>query len=240
MRLEEIDKELESPRIFLVRHGESTWDAVGLVRGQSDVPQLTPLGIRQSWQSARGLAGARVGALFSSDLRRASATAQAFGQVLGLPVVTDARLRGRALGIVEGTPSVLLSPDRSGVDGWRVVDADVAPDGGESIRELYTRASEFVRQLLVLPTVGDIVIVSHSGVVRVIAAFIDGTAPESMQWAPVGTGGMLSRVLYRPVPEVPRRRPVAVRDRVSGARATVAHHRQVNVDDGGGGQRLVG
>lgn len=200
MTLGEFDEKSASPRLFLVRHAESTWDAVGLVKGQSDVPQLTSLGIRQAWHSARGLAGEPVGALFSSDLGRARATALPFGEVFGLPVTIDARLRGRALGVVEGTPSVLLGPERSGVDGWRVVDADVAPDGGESIRELYERASGFVRELLAGPALGDVVVVCHGGVIRTITAFLDGIPPESMPWAPVGNGGVLSRTLRAPVP----------------------------------------
>lgn len=192
------DDEPAGPRLFLVRHGETTWEAVGLVQGQSDVPQLTPLGVRQAWQSARQLAGWRIGALFSSDLRRGSATARAFGEVFNLPVVTDAHLRGRALGVVEGTPRVLLEKRRSGIDAWRVVDADVAPDGGESIRELYDRASVFVRELLAKPPTGDVVVVCHGSVVRVITAFLDGIGPDSMPWGPVGSGGVLLRTLRAP------------------------------------------
>lgn len=198
MALEKAEDELASRRLFLVRHGESTWNAVGLVQGQADVPQLTPLGIRQARQGARGLAGARVGALYSSDLKRATATARAFSQELGLPVATDVRLRERAFGVAEGTPRVLLRADRSGVEGGLVVDADAAPEGGESIRELYHRAAAFVMDLLDQPAPGDTVAVCHGGVVRVVTALLDGVGPDSMPWAPIGNGAVLCRALRLP------------------------------------------
>ena len=189
---------LANRRLFLVRHGESTWNAVGLVQGQADLPQLTPLGIRQARRSARGLAGAEVGALYSSDLKRATTTARAFSEELGLPVATDARLRERAFGVAEGTPRVLLRADRSGIVGGFVVDADAAPEGGESIRELYRRAADFVLELLARPAAGDVVIVCHGGVARVVNALLDGVGPDSMAWAPIGNGAVLCRALRVP------------------------------------------
>lgn len=199
MRIELPEDGSEGARLFVVRHGESTWDALGLMQGQSDVPQLTTLGIRQSWETARSLAGAHVGALCSSDLRRAIATARAFSELFELPVVTDARLRERALGVAEGAPSALFGARAfgggAGIDGWRVVDADAAPEGGESVRVLYWRVGSFVQDLLGQAPEGDVVVVSHGGVVRAITALLDGIEPDSMPWVPVGPGGMLSRVL---------------------------------------------
>ncbi|MDA8076123.1 MAG: phosphoglycerate mutase family protein, partial [Actinomycetota bacterium] len=42
-------------RLWLVRHGESTWNAAGLVQGQRD-PGLSPAGHEQAARCARLLA----------------------------------------------------------------------------------------------------------------------------------------------------------------------------------------
>jgi broad specificity phosphatase PhoE len=123
----------------------------------------------------------------SSDLRRAAQTAALIGGALGQEVVVDPRLRERSLGTAEGLPSELLGPDRSGVAGGVVVDADAAPAGGESVRQLYERAvaclSERLRQ-----GDGDLVLVCHGGVVRVLTAWLAGAGPDGMAWPEVDNG----------------------------------------------------
>ncbi|MFY9864663.1 MAG: histidine phosphatase family protein, partial [Trebonia sp.] len=89
--------------LHLVRHGESTWNALGLAQGHNDLAELTSRGLRQAAESAARFSGHPVRALYASDLRRALQTAAAFAGVLGLPVFADGRLRERSLGILEGT-----------------------------------------------------------------------------------------------------------------------------------------
>jgi broad specificity phosphatase PhoE len=36
--------------LWLVRHGESTWNTLGLAQGHNDQARLTPHGIRQAWR----------------------------------------------------------------------------------------------------------------------------------------------------------------------------------------------
>src|ERR1700728_155114 len=81
------------PALWLVRHGESTWNIAGLAQGHNDEAELTERGLRQAAEGARPLHGRAVRAIYASDLRRAGQTAAAFGAVLDLPVHTDVRLR---------------------------------------------------------------------------------------------------------------------------------------------------
>lgn len=148
-------------------------------------PALTAAGIDQARALASILAGEPIESLYSSDLCRALQTAEPIGQSLGLEVRVDSRLRERALGIAEGTPSALLRADRSGIAGGRVVDADAAPEGGESIRQFYRRASECAGELLRAPDGGDVVLVCHGGVVRVLLAWLEGITPDEMAWQDV-------------------------------------------------------
>ena len=132
---------------WLVRHGESTWNALGLAQGHCDQARLTRRGEHQAWAVAARLRSRPIGALYASDLRRAQQTAAPLATVLGLPVTSDARLRERCLGVLEGTDAAAIHPAVSGLRAHRVVDADARPPGGESLRDFYRRVAEFADDL---------------------------------------------------------------------------------------------
>src|SRR5688572_10410020 len=79
-------------RILVARHGETDWNRLGSWQGQAD-PPLNDDGRRQAAALAEKLAGDRIAAVYSSDLRRASETAEALGTRLGVEVVLDRGLR---------------------------------------------------------------------------------------------------------------------------------------------------
>lgn len=167
--------------VLLVRHGESVWNVARRVQGQAPAPGLTPRGRAQVAGLAAAVAGLGVGAVVSSDLRRARESAALVADALGLDVVVDRRWRERALGAAEGRPAPVPAL-WSGVAGERVVDPDAAPPGGESIRRLTDRVVAALAALTVRPAV-PVLVVTHGGVLRV-ALGLDA-APGSA--APGGT-----------------------------------------------------
>ncbi len=213
--------------LWLVRHGESTWNALGLVQGQRSEARLTTRGEAQARAVARRLGGRRVHALYSSDLRRAVETAWPVADALGLTPVVERRLRERAFGSAEGSPSARLLPEQSGVRAGRVVDPDAAPPGGESVRQLCRRVGEFLDQLaagddLWQSPPGDVVLVAHGGVVRAALGHLDGVPVEEMAWEPVGNGQAVRRTLSccRPAPASPSTSPDASPPVPAAGRAT--------------------
>src|SRR5580692_1531727 len=135
------------PTLWLVRHGESTWNTAGLVQGHNDEAELTERGLRQATTAAAQFGYRPVRAIYSSDLRRAQQTAAAFAAVLGLPVHSDSRLRERSLGVLEGSRSTTINASVTGLAGGLVIDPDTRPPAGESVRDLYLRAAEFCDDL---------------------------------------------------------------------------------------------
>jgi broad specificity phosphatase PhoE len=190
------------PAVWLVRHGESTWNTAGLCQGHNDEADLTERGLRQAADAAAEFGYRPVRAIYSSDLRRAQQTAAAFAAVLGLPVRLDARLRERCLGVLEGTPHSTISRSDLGHGGGRLFGPDTRPAGGESVRDLYLRAAGFCDDLAAslrdtsdtLPgltgrglskTSGDVLVIAHGGTLRVLEAYINNVPVDQMTWRAV-------------------------------------------------------
>jgi probable phosphoglycerate mutase len=185
------------PALWLVRHGESTWNTAGLCQGHNDEAQLTERGLCQAAEAAAQFGYRPVRAIYASDLRRAQQTAAAFSAVLGLPVHHDSRLRERCLGVLEGTSHTTISPADLGHGNGRLFDADTRPDAGESVRDLYARAATFCDDLTTgivkgcdtLPGLterdGDVLVIAHGGSVRVLEAYARGIPVDQMSWRAV-------------------------------------------------------
>ena len=182
--------------LHLVRHGESTWNTLGLAQGHNDRGELTSRGQRQAAEAAMRFGSHPVRALYASDLRRALQTAASFSGVLGLPVFADSRLRERGLGVLEGTPAAAIDPALTGLADGRVTDPYARPAGGESVRDLYQRAAGFAEELAAVhdedgDQAGDVVVVAHGGTLRVLEAYLTGVPVEQMAWAPLENARVL-------------------------------------------------
>src|SRR5215469_1195468 len=189
--------------MWLVRHGESTWNVAGLAQGHNDEAELTERGLRQAAEAAGQFRGRPVSAIYASDLRRARQTAAAFAAVLDLPVQADSRLRERSLGVLEGSQSITIDESVTGLAGGLVTDPDTRPPAGESVRDLYLRAAEFCDDLAarlrdgreVSPwpheRAGDVLVIAHGGTVRVLDAYLHGVAVDQMTWRPVGNAAVV-------------------------------------------------
>src|ERR1700743_3378133 len=118
-------RETALPALWLVRHGESTWNIAALAQGHNDEAELTERGLRQAADAAAHFGYRPVGAIYASDLRRAQQTAAAFAAARGLPVYADTRLRERSLGDLEGTAHKVIGPAATGLVGRRVVQPHV-------------------------------------------------------------------------------------------------------------------
>ena len=192
--------------LWLVRHGESTWNARGLAQGHDDRARLTSRGLRQARAIAVQLRDRPIRALYASALRRALQTAAPLAGALGLTVVRDARLRERCLGAAEGTAAASISPAVSGISDGRVVNPDACPDGGESLRDFYRRVAPLAGDQTDAGRawdagrpgdadrageLGEVVIVAHGGTLRMLTACRQGVPVEEMTWYPLANATVL-------------------------------------------------
>jgi len=172
--------------IFLIRHGETAWNAERRLQGHLDIP-LNKEGERQAAALAQALSGEAVDMIISSDLSRAASTARAVAERHGLPLHTDASLRERCFGAFEGLLYDELEahfPDAYAQ--WKVRDPHARyPDGerrAETFAEFAQRAVEAVSRIAEMHRGKRIVIVSHGGVLDAVyraAHGMDITAPRT-------------------------------------------------------------
>jgi 2,3-bisphosphoglycerate-dependent phosphoglycerate mutase len=183
--------ENNSRMLWLVRHGESTWNDLGLIQGHAEGPVLTEKGQSQSMEAAHRLQGTAVQAIYASDLVRAQQTAALIGGALELPVQTHPALRERCFGVLEGRPFAALDALHSGIRDEQVVDASARPVGGESLDDLHARVGTFMSWLEEEPLGGgDVVVVTHGGTIRALRAYCAGVAMRDCQWDQVPNGSV--------------------------------------------------
>lgn len=183
--------------MWFVRHGESGWNARGLIQGQSPAaPGLSPAGRLQVAAAAASLLGCGAGAVLTSDLARAFESAVIVAERLGVPLRVERRLAERALGAAEGAPSSCYPVRELGVCDGTVVDPDAAPPGGETVRQLVRRVEGLLAELDARAC-EPLVLVTHGGVVRAAQAILEGDALEQMPWREVGNAAVIPADLRR-------------------------------------------
>ena len=159
--------------IHLVRHGETDWNRELRWQGHSDVP-LNERGREQARKLADELSATTFAAVYSSDLSRASETAQIVADRLSLPVRTHADLREIDVGSWEGftlteletrVPDAVSRWEEHGLHGW---------DGGESHAEMMARVRDAIRSIAARHEGDAVLVVSHGGPILALKALAAG------------------------------------------------------------------
>ena len=163
-----------------MRHGQSTWNREHRIQGQLD-PPLSSEGFRQAELLGRRLAGRRYAAFYSSDLKRALETAVAIGGFIDQEPVPEPSLREIFLGDWEGlTTSEIAERFPAEWAAWvEEPDWDVVP-GGEGAGAFDTRVAAAIDAIAERHPRGDVLIVTHGGVIQVALHRIVGRASRGL------------------------------------------------------------
>lgn len=159
-------------RLVVVRHARTAWNAQRRFQGQAD-PPLDEVGRAQAYEMAALVAALEPGVIVSSDAVRALQTADPLGDVCGLPVQAEPRLRERSLGHWEGlTRDEVATRYPDEYADW-VAGRDVSRRGGESREQVAQRALAAFTDLPDVPTA---VLVTHSATAMALCAALLGMA----------------------------------------------------------------
>jgi broad specificity phosphatase PhoE len=153
--------------LILLRHGETEWSSAGKHTGRTDIP-LTPRGEAAAAALAPLLARRRIVAAFTSPARRAVATAALAG--LAHPK-TDPDLWEWDYGGYEGLTTPQIQETRPGWYLWRdgVIPGD-AEHPGETVEQVGQRVDLVLGRVAPLLADGDVALVAHGHVLRVLTA----------------------------------------------------------------------
>jgi len=161
-------------QVYLVRHGETVWNAERRIQGQSDSP-LTEKGEQQAHQVGERVKHLGITHVIASDLGRTQRTAEIIADACGCTVTLEPRLRELNMGVLEKRPLDGLTEEE---ERWRSTLVDGTEDGripqGESMTEMAARMHAALNACLALPTGSRPLLVSHGMALGVLISTILG------------------------------------------------------------------
>jgi broad specificity phosphatase PhoE len=179
--------------VYLVRHGESDWNAENRFQGHSDRP-LTELGRRQAELLAEEVAGLPLSAVYTSPLRRCTETADIVARRLGLEPTLDDALCEVDVGSWAGLTRAEVEqrfPEgfrswTAGGNGW---------EDGETYEQMSDRVLKALQAIAGGHPDAQVLLVSHGGPIRAIHAAANGMGvQEYRRLRPVEPNARLSAV----------------------------------------------
>jgi alpha-ribazole phosphatase len=158
---------METRIVHLVRHGELTVDERHRFLGQLDVP-LSPKGEEQAHELGECRELGSITGIYCSDLSRSRETAEIIAQPHGIRVTACHGLREISLGLWEGSAVSDIKTRYPKEFNSRGADIEhYRPPYGESFADCRIRVMAALQEILESSS-GDILIVGHAGVNRLI------------------------------------------------------------------------
>jgi 2,3-bisphosphoglycerate-dependent phosphoglycerate mutase len=201
--------------LVLIRHGESQWNRLNMFTGWQDV-DLSEEGVAEAHRAGAMLKaeGRRLDIAFTSTLKRARNTLKIILSELehkDVPIVQDSALNERDYGDLMG-----LNKDEARkrwgdeqVNLWQR-SYDVAPPGGESLKDTAARVIPFFEKRIVpeLQAGKDVLVVAHGNSLRALVMQLDRLNPDQVIELSIGTGIPLV-YRFRPDGSVAEKRDLA-------------------------------
>ena len=157
--------------LYLMRHGQTDWNAKGKVQGWQDAP-LNAVGIQQSHEAIAKLKDEGIETIYASDLKRTKKTADIIGGALDLPVHYTKRLREMNFGKAEGVKKIDLEAKFSYIyhtfnDIKNPERYDIRYPNGETIGEVQQRFMKFFTKLME-DRRQKVLVVTHGMLIRIV------------------------------------------------------------------------
>jgi len=177
-------------RLYLVRHGQTAWNAEERAQGHSDIP-LDHDGERQAASLGHAFQELKIDLVLCSDLQRAQQTAKPIVEATGARFETTKLLRERGFGDWEGEPFADIA------NRWITLEAfqnkgrlELRPPNGESFLDVWERIKPITKRLLEAKDHEEhVAVVSHGGTCSLLLAqLIQGNLETSRAFRFFNTG----------------------------------------------------
>ena len=158
-------------KLYVVRHGETVENANNCLVGRIN-SSLTEKGIEQAYQVAKKFEGKPIDLIVSSPLDRCKQTAEIISENK-IPIIYSEKLLGRDHGEFTGKPRDFVNFD----EYWNY-NKDIHYEKAESVKDLYNRVANLIIELKEKYQDKNVIIVTHSGIMRVLYYYFKGI-PEN-------------------------------------------------------------
>ena len=180
---------LKGTRVVLVRHGQSTYNALGLYQGKCDRPLLTETGYKDARLTGEFLKKLKFDAIYSSSLQRSQATAKEILKTISPQTNPNTinftyQLRETDLPDWEGLAFQYVRENFSqDYHHWKQRPHEFCMQSGETnsiypALDLYQRVREFWQEILPRHQGKTLLIVAHGGTNRALISTALGIAPN--------------------------------------------------------------
>lgn len=166
---------VELTRIFLVRHGETRWNAEKRYIGVTDL-ELTDKGRRQAQAVGRCLAGnCQVNVVFSSSLIRANETGKIISDSVNAELKIESELNEIDFGKWEGlTAEEILRDYPEMIHKWQSLEPTFTMPQGENWLDFQKRVRNGFNRIYKKSKEESVALVSHAGVIKTLVCQILG------------------------------------------------------------------
>lgn len=164
--------------IYLVRHGETEWNAKRIIQGHSDIP-LNSKGKLQAKQLGEELKNVHFEVVFSSDLLRARDSAEIIVSGKKIKINVEKVLRERFFGRFEGKP---LMDFKKIVGEVMLVNKEKQSELNlfdvENDEDIVTRLVPFMQEVVKKYLGKNILMMTHGGLIRAFLGYVGFKIPE--------------------------------------------------------------
>ena len=162
--------------LYLIRHGQTIWNAAGKLQGCVDI-ELNEKGREAAGEFGKKLDDVQFDVIYSSPLIRAYETACLIRGHRNIPIIRDARLREISFGEKEGSYYADWDRPESPFHAFFTEpDKYVPPERGESIEELCERTKDFIQNVLEKDWQNRerVMIVAHGALNKGLMCYLEG------------------------------------------------------------------
>ncbi len=180
-------------KLWLVRHGQSVWNAQKRIQGVAD-PELSEHGLWQVQRLAQRMRDVPLDALCVSPQRRARQTAEAIAALNGAPIHIDERLKEHGMGMATGKTWEEVLQQWPHLERIARRGLAVYPHipGAESLDERRARVSEVFAAIQDRYPDGSVAVVAHGGIFHTYMNMLFRLDPGTQQvpWIRFGNASL--------------------------------------------------
>jgi broad specificity phosphatase PhoE len=153
-------------KILVIRHGQTDWNALGRLQGQTDI-KLNNIGRNQAQETSKKIQNEKIDLIITSPLKRAKETAEIINKRFNVPIIEDDRLMERKYGKSEGlTKKEIQEMKKDNPDANEVWNYNKNVDFNEieTMKYFCNRIYSFLNDIIEKYKNKNILIVTHGGV----------------------------------------------------------------------------